>query len=147
MSLLSSVFCMGALGSRAEMAPAPLTLGQWGVDGSPGKAAALFSLLDVPFLTCFPPVPAGRAGGGGGQCGHWLGPREVVERRGLLEGPLCCGWSRQGVSTLLGTWCRVCLCGDLSLRPQRKARRGGSASRGTVPLGKGAPSGGVAAGQ
>lgn len=47
------------------MAPAPFTLGQGCVDGSPGKATALSILLDVSFLTCFPPVPTERAGWGG----------------------------------------------------------------------------------
>lgn len=120
------------------MAPTPFALGQGCVDGSPGKAAALSSLLDVPFLTCFPPVPTERVGGGGthasprqGTGQPLVGAQEVAERRESCWGSPC---AVAGVG-------RVSAVGDLvpclstSLRPLH----GRVSQRGDCP-GKEAPS-------
>lgn len=79
-------------------------------------------------------------GGGGGQCSHWLGPREAVERRGLLWELPCWGWSWPWVTRCWGPVSSLSLWACLS-GPREKyvgpPHRRGSASRGTVPWERG----------
>lgn len=81
LTLRSRVSCTGAPGSRVEMAPAPLTLGQWGVDRSLVRPQLCPACWTCPSLPASLLSTQGEWVGegltwpwAGGQCSHWLRP-------------------------------------------------------------------------
>lgn len=154
LSLLLSVSCMGARGLRAETAPSPLTLGQWGVDGSLGPRTPAGSRSSVQpagralphLLPSYPhremrgrgwhqPWTAGR----GDSAATGWGPGRWLRGEGRHGSPLAVAGAGHGSTRHRGP-APSCLWGLVSSSSEKQVgppHRGGSASRGTVPWNRG----------